>query len=170
MHGGQEGYADPAEQRKRQPVDVCVNHVEVFRALGDGLQQHGTGRIGVHALLTEAQCAWPHGMEFAFRPGIAAREQRDVVTELHQFVHQPRHHPLGAAVQLRANAFGEGRELSIDSDPLDRKHRSDDQHDGSRNEAGDDQQRPLRPRGAYHQRPDEPLDQPQHSSLGRPFK
>src|SRR6201987_3829017 len=112
MHGGHEGHAEPTEQRKGQPVDVRVDHVEVSRALGDRLQQHGAGGIWIDALPPETQRARPHGMKLAFRPGVAAREQRDVVTELDQLIHQPRHDPLRAAVELRRDAFGQGSKLS----------------------------------------------------------
>ena len=33
------------------------------------------------------------------------------MTELDQFVDQPRHHAFGAAVKLGRNAFGQGRDL-----------------------------------------------------------
>lgn len=50
MHGAHEGHAEPTEQRKGQPVDMGVDHVEVFRALGNCLQQHGAGGIRIGAL------------------------------------------------------------------------------------------------------------------------
>ena len=68
MHGGHEGHAEPTEQRKGQPIDVRVNHVEIFRAPGDRLQQHGAGGIWIGALPSETQRAGPYGMKLAFRP------------------------------------------------------------------------------------------------------
>jgi hypothetical protein len=118
MHGGHEGHAEPTEQRKGQPVDVRVDHVEVFRAPGDRLQQHGAGGVWIDALPSETQGAGPHGMKLAFRSGVAAREQRDVVAKLDQLIHQPRHDPLRAAVELRRDAFGQRSKLSDAQMPI----------------------------------------------------
>jgi hypothetical protein len=46
---------------------------------------------------TEAQRAWPDGVQFAARPRVAAREQRYVMSQLDQLIEEPSHHPLSAA-------------------------------------------------------------------------
>jgi hypothetical protein len=44
--------------------------------------------------------------------GIAARKKRDLMAERDQLVNQPGDHPLGAAIEFRRDAFGQGSELS----------------------------------------------------------
>jgi hypothetical protein len=53
----------------------------------------------------------PHGVKVAARSGIAARKQRDVMPQVDQLVHQPRHYPLGAAVKLWRDALCQGCQL-----------------------------------------------------------
>ncbi|GIQ75422.1 hypothetical protein BraRD5C2_38630 [Bradyrhizobium sp. RD5-C2] len=112
MHRCQKGDTETAKQRKRKPIDMRVDHVEISRMLGDGFQQHRASRVGIDALTPQAESARPYRMELASRPGIAARKERNVVSELDQFVHQPGRDPLGASVELGRNALGKGGQLS----------------------------------------------------------
>ena len=43
--------------------------------------------------------------------GVAACEERDLMAELDQLVNEPGDDPLGAAIKLRRNAFGQGSKL-----------------------------------------------------------
>ncbi len=88
-----------------------MNHVEVARALADGLDQERAGGVRIVAFPSQAQRARPHGVELGFRARISAGEQGDVVTEVDRFVHEPGDHPFGAAVQLGRNALGQRRKL-----------------------------------------------------------
>jgi hypothetical protein len=89
-----------------------MNHVEIPRPLGDSFEQQGAGSVRIGPLPAQTERAGPYWVKLAACPGIAAREERDVVAELDQFVNQPGDYPLGAAVEFRRDAFGQGSELS----------------------------------------------------------
>ena len=134
VHGREKRHAQAAEQRKGQPIDVCVDHVEILRSLRDRFQQQSAGGVRVRPLSAQTERAGPHRVKLSVRPGIAAREERDVVAELDQLVDQPGDHPLGAAVELRGDAFGQGSKLGDTHRMLPAKleGRAQGHHDGWR--------------------------------------
>ena len=50
-------------------------------------------------------------MELSGGLRIPACEQRHVMPQAYQFIDQPRYHPLGAAIELGRNTFGQRRYL-----------------------------------------------------------
>ena len=111
VHGREERHTKPAEQREMPPVDVRVDDVEILGPLRNRLQQDGTDGTRIGALSSKAKRARPDRVKLAARPRIAAREQRNVVSEFDQFVDQPGDHPLRPAVELRRHAFGQRSDL-----------------------------------------------------------
>lgn len=111
VQGGEERDPAPAERRQVQPVDVCMNNVELAGATRDRFDQQRTGRVRVDARAPETQGARPHRMQLSARPGIAAREQGHLMAELDQLVDQPSHNPFRTAVKFRGNAFGQRSDL-----------------------------------------------------------
>src|SRR4051794_32266633 len=89
-----------------------MDEVELGGVFRHHLQQHGIGRIRVDTFLTQAQRLGPNGMKPAPRLRIAAREQRHVVPQFDQFIHQPSNYPLCATIKLWGYAFSERSELS----------------------------------------------------------
>ena len=65
VHGGEKRYAEATEERKRQPIDVSMDHVEIFRPLRDSLEQHGTCGVRIRPLSAQTECARPHRMKLA---------------------------------------------------------------------------------------------------------
>src|ERR1700752_465312 len=88
-----------------------MDHVELACAPGYSFKQSRLRRHRVGARPAETQGTWPDGLEFGARGRIAAGKQRHVMFKRHQLLDQPRDDPLGAAVELRRNAFSQGRKL-----------------------------------------------------------
>ncbi len=83
-----------------------MEEVEVVDPQRDVLQHGHVQRVGVAHRPVEAQRPWPRCHELGAGDGVAAGEQRYVVTQLHQRFREPRDHPLGATVQFRGDGFG----------------------------------------------------------------
>jgi hypothetical protein len=113
---GQERRRCAAEQRERPVDQVDVQHVELMRAAIHLLQHHHMRRKGVAQRTAEAQRARQHRLECHRGDRIAAGEQRHVVTEIDEFFCQIRNDPLGSAVELRRNCFGQRRDLGDSHD------------------------------------------------------
>ena len=84
-----------------------VQEVEflVVAFLPHPLQHHHVQRVGVADRSVEAQRLRPGRVQFRGGLGIAAGKQRDVVSQCHQFLGQPVHYPLGAAIQFGGNSL-----------------------------------------------------------------
>ena len=149
---------------KPRVVCLCGSTRFMDAFFDEGWRETLEGRI----VLSVGVCkhAEDHGGE-ALGPGVAAREQRDIVAEPHQLVYHPGDHTLGAAVELWRHAFGKRSELgdahSLPGLPEDGAH---DPGHGTRYQVGHGQKRPLRASATE----DDPLRQsrqrPQHSSSG----
>ena len=68
-------------------------------------QHHHMQRVGIAHRAVEAQRLRPGRVKFRRGLGIAAGEQRDVVSQRHQFLGQPVHHPFGAAIKFGWNSL-----------------------------------------------------------------
>ena len=104
---GQERGRLPGEQRERIVVEMEVQEVEflVVTFLPDALQHHHMQRVGIANRSVEPQRLRPCRVEFRGGLGIAAGEQRDVVSQCDKFLGQPVHHPFGAAIQFGGNSL-----------------------------------------------------------------
>jgi len=65
------------------------------------LQHHHMQRVGIADGSVEAQCPRPRRVKFRRGLGIAAGEQRDIVSQRYQFLGEPVYHPFGATIKLR---------------------------------------------------------------------
>ena len=90
-----------------------VQKIELFiiAFLPYALQHHHMQCIGIPHRAVEAQRFRPHGVEFRRGAGIAAGKQRDIVTQCHEFLRQPVHHPLGAAIKFGGNSLRQRGDL-----------------------------------------------------------
>lgn len=96
-----------------QIVDVKVNDVE-FVALDqfdDLVEHHKMMGDLIDAPFVESQRSGTARNEPRACDGVTAGKQRDVMTLVNQLLGEVRHDALGAAVQLRRNAFIERRYL-----------------------------------------------------------
>ena len=111
VHRMDHGRADKPGERIREIVDVAVDHIELGRAIEHLRQLEQMRRQRSHRPRIEAQRALTGLTRSprAFR--VAAGEQRDLMTPPHKLVGQPRHDPLGAAVQQRRHSLVEWRHL-----------------------------------------------------------
>jgi hypothetical protein len=89
-----------------------MDQIKIFRPLRDSLKQHGAGSVRIRPLSAQTERAGPHWVKLAACLGIATRKKRDLMAERDQFVNQPGDHPLGATIEFRRYAFGQGSELS----------------------------------------------------------
>jgi hypothetical protein len=105
---GDMGVAGAARQRKMQVVDVEVQHVEIVRLLHNPFEHQDVMRELVDAMRVEPQRARARRDEPRRRFGVAAREERDIVTLRHQFLREVGNDSLGAAVILRGDALVKG--------------------------------------------------------------
>ena len=94
-----------------QPIDMRVDNIELVRASGNRFQQRCLDNHRVRPWAAEAKSLRPNGMQLGGGLGIPAGEKRYLMSQAYQFIDQPRHHSLGAAVELGRNAFGYGRYL-----------------------------------------------------------
>ena len=92
-------------------VDMEVQNVEIVGALAHAIEhQHVIGNRIADAGV-EPQRLGHAGHEIGRRDRIAAREQRDLMAERHQFLGQVGDDPLGAAIKPWRNAFHQRRDL-----------------------------------------------------------
>lgn len=75
MHGRKKRDAQSAEQRKREPIDVGMDHVEVGCPSRNRFQQETTGGARVDGLSSKTQRARPYRVKLGARPGIPARKK-----------------------------------------------------------------------------------------------
>ena len=68
MAGCQKRYAKPAQERQVQPIDMCVNDIEVGRVPGNRFQQRCLGNHWVRPGAAEAKGLRPNGMELGGGP------------------------------------------------------------------------------------------------------
>ncbi|GIQ75506.1 hypothetical protein BraRD5C2_39470 [Bradyrhizobium sp. RD5-C2] len=102
--------AQPAQKRKREPVDVGMNDVKFARLLCNSFEQHGERGAGIVVLPPEAQRRRkPPRAELCF--GIADRKQGHVVAEIDEFIYKPSHDPLSPAVKFGWDALGKRSKL-----------------------------------------------------------
>ena len=107
------GVPDQTAEGEREIIYVAVDHVEIAGAgedeveLADQIHEHevAIGRAQTHR-------AGDHRDERGGGPGIAAREERDVVAAPDQFFGEMGHHPFGPPVELRRHRLEQGRNLS----------------------------------------------------------
>src|SRR3954454_1362005 len=111
MAGCQKRYAKPTQERQVQPIDMHVDDIEVGRVPGNRFQQRSLGNHRVRPWAAEAKSPRPDSMELGGGLRISAGEQRHLMPQAYQFIDQPRHHTLGAAVKLGRNTFGQRRYL-----------------------------------------------------------
>ena len=111
MQRGDRAACDRPEQREMELVDMEVQDVEVVGALAHAVQhQHVIGdRIADAGV--EPQRRGHAGHQIGRRDRIAAREQRHVMAERHQFFGQVGNDPLGAAIKPWGNALHQRRDL-----------------------------------------------------------
>ena len=98
---------------KRKIIYVAVDHVEVAGA-GEG-EIEFADQIDEHKITigrAESHRARNHRDERRGGPGIAAREEGDVVAAPDQFFGEMGHHPFGPPVELRRHRLEQGRNLS----------------------------------------------------------
>ncbi len=90
-----------------------VQKIELFIVafLPHALQHHHMQRVGITHGTIQTQGFGPSGVEFSRRLGIAAGEQRDVVAQCNEFLGEPVHHPLGAAVQFGGDGLRQRGDL-----------------------------------------------------------
>ena len=69
--------------------------------LSYALQHHHMQRVGIANGPVEAQRLRPCRVKFRRGLGIAAGEQRDIISQRYQFLGQPVYHPFGATIKLR---------------------------------------------------------------------
>jgi hypothetical protein len=93
------------------PVDMAMDDIEIVHTSGDHLQQTSVCCDRVGSWPSEPKRPWPSRDQFGSRPGIATRKQRHVVSEINEFVDQPRNHAFRSAVQFWRDAFGERCDL-----------------------------------------------------------
>ena len=100
------------EERKVDEVDVEVQHVEVVGA-APHLVQHRQmrGDVGLERRRVESYGLLAHRHEERRRLGFRAREQRDVVSLIHQGIGEVGHDALGSTVKARRNRFGKRGDL-----------------------------------------------------------
>src|SRR3981189_2403507 len=94
-----------------QPVDMSMNDIELGGAPGDRFEQCCLGRHRIPPRAATAKRAPPHRVEMATRSGIAAREQRYLVSKVHQFLNQPCDYTLCPPEELWRNAFSQRGDL-----------------------------------------------------------
>ena len=107
MQGGQKRSWLPVEQRERVVVEMEVQKVEflIVAFLSYAFQHHHMQRVGIANGSVEAQRLWPCRVKFRRGLGIAAGEQRDIISKRYQFLGQPVYHPFGATIQFGGNSL-----------------------------------------------------------------
>ena len=88
-----------------------VNDIEFGRVPRDCLQQSCLRHHRVRPWAAKAERPRPDGMKLGGGLRISAGKQRHLMPQAYQLIDQPRHHPLGAAIELGRNAFGQRRYL-----------------------------------------------------------
>ena len=111
MQRGDERRRLAGKQRERIVVEMEVQDIELLCLSTHALQHGHVQRVGVAHRAVETQRLRPHRLELCRRPGIPAREQRDVMAERDQLLGQPGDHPFGAAIQPGRNRLGQRRYL-----------------------------------------------------------
>src|ERR1700704_1451429 len=94
-----------------QPVDMSMDDIELGGTSGHRFEQCCLGRHRIRTRTAKAKRARPHWVEMATRSGIAAREQRYLMSKVHQFLNQPCDHTLCPPVQFWRNAFSQRGDL-----------------------------------------------------------
>jgi hypothetical protein len=120
MEGREEGYTLPGQQGEMQPVYVAMDQVEVVDAFGHLSEQDRLGDRRVRPGATQAQAAGPCWHELRAGGRVAARKQRDLVSEFDQLVDQPGDDAFCPSVKMRRYAFSKGcnlRDAHRDSTP-----------------------------------------------------
>ena len=107
-----DGCGHQAAVREREIIDVAMHHVEVVGARKRLSELEGVKRERIRLRRIEPQRPRPRRHEARLRVGVAAGEQRDVVTTPNQLVGEPRHHALGATVQSGRYRLIQRRHLS----------------------------------------------------------
>ena len=88
-----------------------VHDVKIFNPLRNRLEESGARDCGIGNGPTEAERTGPDRMQLPARAGISAGEQGHLMAQADELVDQPRDHPLGPAVKLGRNAFGQRSDL-----------------------------------------------------------
>jgi len=99
VQGRDLGPAHPPRQRKVQVIDVEVQHVELTRQLADLLEHDQVRHERVDRPAVEPERPRPGRDELGLRHGVAAGNERDLVSLAGQFFGQQRNDSFGAAVQ-----------------------------------------------------------------------
>ena len=112
VQGGHRARGAVLEQREMHHVGVEVQDVEAVLVLAHlGQHRQVGGQVRLQRRGIEADRLVAHGDQVGLGLGVGAGEQGDLVAEIDQGVAQMRHHPFGAAIQLRRNRFVEGGDL-----------------------------------------------------------
>jgi hypothetical protein len=90
---------------------VEVQHVEILGAAPHLLHHQHVWRDHVVNRGIQTQGARPHFVQTSRGDRVATGEQRHLVSERNQLLCQVRHHPLGAAVELRRDGFVQRSDL-----------------------------------------------------------
>jgi hypothetical protein len=104
--------AGQTPEQKRGKVDVTVDDVELGEPVRDGAELGDVREERIGALGVEAQSARHARHQAPRRARVAGGEERHRVAAAHQLLGEPRHHPFGAAVQMRRDALVKGCDLS----------------------------------------------------------
>ncbi len=111
VQGGDGAARDRSKQREMELIDMEMQDVEIAGLLAHAVEhQHVVGdRIADAGV--EPQRLGHAGDEVGGGDRIAAREQCDLMAEVHQLFSQVGDDPLGAAIKPWRDAFHQGRNL-----------------------------------------------------------
>src|SRR5580704_7005557 len=109
---GEKGRRLPRHHRKRVIVEVEMQKVEFLRPPGDLFDHAHVKSVRITHRAVESEGCRPHRLKPGARGGVAARKERNLVSERDQLLRQPGDHPFGSTIQLRRNSFSQWRYLS----------------------------------------------------------
>src|SRR4051812_40844870 len=105
MASCQKGHAQSAQERQGEPNEMRGDDIKIGRMPGKPFPKSCQGGPRGRAGAAEAKSPRPDCMELGGGLGIPAGEQRYLVPQAYQFIDQPRHYTLRAAVKLGRNTF-----------------------------------------------------------------
>jgi len=104
MQRGHRWRSQAADEREVKKIRVKMRDVDVAGMPADLFELHHSVRRRV-GHLREAEGSWSARNELGRRLGVAAREERHLMSLPHQLLGQVGNNPLGAAIELRWNAL-----------------------------------------------------------------
>ena len=114
MQRGQRAVRERLEEREMKQIDVEMEHIELVGARADLVQHREMrGNVGLERVRIEPHCLLAHRDEARPRAGVAAREERHIVAELHERIRQVGYDPFGAAIETGGTASANGATNAI---------------------------------------------------------